>query len=151
MSIDNTYANRPGGVEPLFPNALVRIAMVTALALCVFSVAVFFMPRIFMGGEEPANPAVTPDNVKPEWYFLAFYQSLKFFSKDCLDVERFLKIISNSFAEVLAPSIVLALIFLLPFWERTKPKPMRKRPIFLVIVTLGVLAYLGLTLWGKLS
>lgn len=151
MSINDKYANRPGGVEPLFPNALVRMGMVTAAALFVFAVAVFYLSSIFIGVEEPANPAVTPDNVKPEWYFLAFYQSLKFFSKDCIDVERFLRIISNPFAEVLAPGIGLTLIFLLPFWERTKPKPMRKRPVFLAIVTLGVLAYIGLTIWGKLS
>ena len=34
-----------------------------------------------IGLGEPADPMNTPAHVKPEWYFLAFYQVLKFIPK----------------------------------------------------------------------
>lgn len=151
MSSKDKYGGRTGGTEPVCPNLLVRMGMATALALFVFFAVVFFAPWLFMGGEEPANPLVTPENIKPEWYFLALYQSLKLFSADYLDVERLVKIIPNSLCEVVAPGILLGLLLLLPFWERTRPKPLRARRVFLALVALGVLSYIAMTVWGKLS
>jgi len=131
------YANRAGGIEPFWPHHILHMGIVICLAVLVLMIVVFFFPWVFLGEEYPADPQNTPAHIKPEWYFLAAYQGLK--------------LVPSEFLGVMVQGLVVTLIFLLPFWERTKPKPLRKRPVFIAVVALCVLAYIGLTIWGKFS
>jgi hypothetical protein len=66
---------------PFFPDhvgsELKVIGGLTALVLLVGVLGLLFP----VGLGDPADPMVTPDHVKPEWYFLALYQVLKFVPK----------------------------------------------------------------------
>jgi len=69
------------GTIPFYPDHLgteIRVVWVLVGLAVVIGLITFFNP---VGLEEPADPMVTPDHVKPEWYFLALYQLLKFIPK----------------------------------------------------------------------
>lgn len=66
---------------PFYPDHITTEAWVALgffLLLVVIGILASFNP---IGLEEPADPMMTPDHVKPEWYFLALYQMLKYVPK----------------------------------------------------------------------
>lgn len=89
-----------------------------------------------LGLGEPADPMNTPLHVKPEWYFLALYQILKFIPKT---------------TGAVAPVLAVGLIMVWPFLDR-KPdqsrKTYRNRMIF---VLLSLVILVALTIWGEVS
>ncbi len=66
---------------PFFPDHLAyeaRVALWFGIGLIVIGVIGLFNP---LGLGAPADPMVTPEHTKPEWYFLALYQLLKYLPK----------------------------------------------------------------------
>ena len=66
----------------------------------------FFAPMLFIPPTalEPANPFVTPPGIKPEWYFLWAYQTLKIFPNKALGLA--------------AQGAAMTFLALLPFLDR---------------------------------
>ena len=98
------------------------------------------------GLEDRANAMLTPEHVKPEWYFLSVYQFLKVaavFSFLGPDMPRLLGIV--------IPGVLIAMLFLLPFLDRVPKRPARQRPVMLAVVVLVLLVVIGLTIWGQYS
>ena len=89
-----------------------------------------------VGLGEPADPMNTPAHVKPEWYFLALYQLLKFIPKT---------------AGAVAPVIAILLITVWPFIDRKADKSRRsywRRAVF-IIAAMTIL--IALTIWGEVA
>ncbi|MBI5042716.1 MAG: cytochrome b subunit of the bc complex [Nitrospirae bacterium] len=86
---------------------------------------------------EPANPFVTPEHIKPEWYFLVAYQILK--------------IVPSKALGLVLQGIAILAIILLPFLDTNPERNPRKRPLFSIIAIISILAYIILTIWGKYS
>ncbi len=88
-----------------------------------------------VGLEEPADPMVTPDHVKPEWYFLALYQLLKFIPKT---------------AGVMLPILGIILLIIWPFIFKKddSKKEMRYRMVGSIVFMVIVIA---MTIWGWYS
>ena len=79
--------NNPTGIElrpdkdfvPFTPHATIHDAFGTVCFLILYAWFVFFIPN-FLGHADnyiPANPAVTPTHIVPEWYYLPFYAILR--------------------------------------------------------------------------
>ncbi|MCH8879737.1 MAG: cytochrome bc complex cytochrome b subunit [Planctomycetes bacterium] len=83
---------------------------------------------------EPANPLVTPEAIKPEWYFLPTYQLLKYFSGPL-----------GKIVGIMVSFVPFILMFLWPFIDRGKERHPKKRPL---AVGLGVLAVAGALFFG---
>jgi quinol-cytochrome oxidoreductase complex cytochrome b subunit len=85
----------------------------------------------------------TPLHVKPEWYFLALYQLLKFVPPSIIGIE------GPMFAVVMMVLAVL-LVIIWPFLDRKEDskKAMRVRAILTVV---GVILAIALTIWGEVS
>ncbi|TVP89615.1 MAG: cytochrome bc complex cytochrome b subunit [Pseudomonadaceae bacterium] len=88
--------------------------------LFVFMTIVFFFPE--MGGFflehpnfEPANPLVTPDHIAPVWYFTPFYAILRAIPA----------IGGSSFPGVLAMGGAIAILFVLPWLDRSPVRSIR--------------------------
>jgi cytochrome b6-f complex subunit 4 len=112
---------------------------IVVLALVVGGLGMFFP----VGLQPPADPLDTPLHVKPEWYFLALYQILKFVPSSILGIE------GPMFAVVMMVVGVLAIV-LWPFLDR-KPdskKAVRLRAILSILV---VILAIALTIWGEVS
>ena len=110
-----------GGV-PFFPDHFVKEMSVMALV----AAGVWFLATLMpMPMGEPADPLKTPPGIKPEWYFLAVYQILKYVPKN--------------------PGIVFTMLIfppwlmLFPFTYRWYSKYAYGRLIMHTIAALGVL------------
>ncbi len=79
--------NNPTGVEPksekdtvaFTPYATIKDGFFMACFCIVFAWFVFYIPN-YLGHADnyiPANPAVTPTHIVPEWYYLPFYAILR--------------------------------------------------------------------------
>lgn len=112
--------------------------IVILIYLAVFCVLVFLFPELVIAtGDLPADPLDTPEHIKPEWYFLAAYQSLK--------------IIPSELGAIILQNIAVIVFVLLPFIDRSKETDIKKRPLFLLMVLFSIFAMVALTVWGKVS
>ncbi len=128
---------------PFWPHYVLSefIAWYIILGLLIILAAIF--PA---GLEDKANAFSTPEHVKPEWYFLSVYQFLKVAS-----VFNFLGPDAPRLMGILLPGVALAMLFLLPFLDRGKKRPMRRRPLMLVVTALVLIVIIALTIWGQYS
>ena len=89
-----------------------------------------------IGLGEPADPMNTPAHVKPEWYFLAFYQVLKFIPKT---------------TGVMLMIFVVLLLIILPFIDRKPDKTKKSYLIRSILVVAASIIAIALTIWGEVS
>ena len=123
------------GTIPFYPDHLkteIRVIWILVGIAVIIGVIAAFSP---VGLEEPADPMVTPDHVKPEWYFLALYQLLKYIPKTI---------------GVMIPIVGILALLIFPFFSKKKDsrKNIRIRLIGSVIFTVVVIA---MTIWGWYS
>jgi len=132
------YEEHPGGI-PFFPNFFLQDMISISLYMACFMALVFFFPNLFIPSTSymPANPLVTPAHIKPEWYFLANYQTLKLFPSEIIGI----------IVQVLA----MTFLALLPFIDRSPEKHPLKRPLFTFTAITCILLWIGLTGWGFYS
>lgn len=128
---------------PFFPHHFMTEFYVV-VGVVVLAVVVGALGMLFpVGLQAPADPLDTPLHVKPEWYFLALYQLLKYVPSTVLGIE------GPTFAVVM---MVLAVIVVTiwPFLDRKvdSKKAMRTRAIITVV---GVILAIALTIWGEVS
>jgi len=128
--------------KPFFPNHLLKEVIVAYLLFGILlTLAVFFSFPM----EEKANPFQTPEGIKPEWYFLAGYQLLKYVPK---------------IIGILGIGLALAILFLVPFIDKSPEREPSKRKlarsIGIVVIILALLfSFLGYmsestkTIFGK--
>ncbi len=137
-------SNWKGELEPFFPNDVIDKGVIVSIVLGVFLLIAFFYPGLFLPPEMPADSTNTPLAVKPEWYFLAAYQTLKLFPTKYF----------GDAAELLGMGVQMIAItglFLLPFLDRSPEKSWKRRPTFRMAVYGGLIVFVGLTIWGHYS
>jgi quinol-cytochrome oxidoreductase complex cytochrome b subunit len=130
--------DHPGGI-PFFPDYALQDLVSIAFCMALYLGVVFFAPTLFFTPESflPANPLLTPAHIKPEWYFLANYQTLKLFPNELLGLS--------------VQATAMTLLALLPFLDRSHERHPLRRPLFLTGFTVGILLWIGLTIWGHYS
>ena len=160
LALHEVGSNNPDGVDikkhkdengipldgiPFHPYYTVKDIVGVIVFLFVFCFIVFFFPE--MGGYflekpnfEPANGLKTPDHIAPVWYFTPFY--------------AILRAVPDKLLGVVAMGGAIAVLFVLPWLDRSPVKSMRYKgwmsKIWLVVfcisfVILGVLGVLAPT------
>lgn len=125
------HSNNPDGIDivdeakdtiPFHPYFTVKDLYGMGVLLIIYCWFVFFAPNAFLEPDNyiPANPMQTPAHIVPEWYFLPFYAILR--SIDFLG--SFSKL-----AGVLAMVGAIAILFILPFLDRSPVRSFRYRPL----------------------
>ncbi len=155
VALHKVGSNNPEGIEikeskddngvpldgiPFHPYYTSKDMVGVGVFLMAFFAVVFFMPE--MGGYflehanfEAANPMVTPEHIAPVWYMTPFY--------------AILRAIPNKLAGIVAMGASIAVLFVIPWLDRSPVKSMRYRGIFsklsLAIFTIAfcMLGYLG--------
>lgn len=132
------YDDHPGGI-PFFPNYALQDMTSIMVYLALFMAVVFFDPYLFFPKDAfiAANPYQTPAHIKPEWYFLANYQTLKIFPSEFLGLS--------------VQGVAMTFLAMLPFIDRGGEKHPLKRPLFMACAVGGILLWIGLSIWGHYS
>jgi len=136
--------NNPTGVDPqteketvpFTPHATIKDTFFIALFVILYAWFVFYIPN-FLGHADnyiPANPAVTPSHIVPEWYYLPFY--------------AILRSIPNKLMGVIALFASIGILVLLPWLDTSQVKSARYRPLYkqffwLFVLTCVLLGWLG--------
>jgi ubiquinol-cytochrome c reductase cytochrome b subunit len=123
---------------PFVPHFALEDLKVIYFFLGILFIFVFFYPKLYFPSDalEPADPFFTPPHIKPEWYFLANYQTLK--------------LVPSKFLGVFIQLMVALFLFLLPLIDVGTERRILRRKVFLALSILGVLAFLVLTVLGKI-
>src|SRR3990167_7935795 len=156
VALHHVGSNNPDGIEikdkkgpdgipvdgiPFHPYYTMKDLVGIAIFLMVFFAVVFFLPK--MGGyfiEKDnflvANPLVTPEHIAPVWYMTPFY--------------AILRAIPDKLMVLLAMAGAIALMFVLPWLDRSKVRSVRykgfwtKLAIVVFIICFVGLGYMGL-------
>ena len=137
-------SNNPTGIDPKGPQDTVpfhpyytmKDGFGVVVFLIVYSLVVFFGPDMLGDAANyiPADPLVTPAHIVPEWYFLPFY--------------AILRAVPDKLLGVLAMFGAIAVLFVLPWLDRSKVRSATFRPIYKIffwvfVVDCLVLGWLG--------
>jgi ubiquinol-cytochrome c reductase cytochrome b/c1 subunit len=136
--------NNPAGVDPhtekdtvaFTPYATIKDTLFIALFLILYAWFVFYIPN-YLGHADnyiPANPAVTPPHIVPEWYYLPFY--------------AILRSIPNKLLGVIALFASIGILAFLPWLDTSRVKSATYRPLYkqffwLFVLTCILLGWLG--------
>jgi len=130
-----TTQNQKPETIPFYPDHLrteIRAVWILVGLAVLVGIIALFSP---VGLEEPADPMVTPDHVKPEWYFLGLYQLLKYIPKT---------------VGVMLPIIGIIVILIWPFLDK-KTDTKRQMRIRLIGSAVFMVILSALTVWGWFS
>ncbi len=141
MSVPLSQQNRQRKPEPFFPNLFCKDLIVWLVCLgLVVTLAVLLPPEI---GRKADLLAPAPENIKPEWYFLFLFQTLKLFPGEILGLN----------GETIAIVIICAAMlffFLIPFFDR-RSAAQRPSPLFTWIGVFYLVYFSVMTVIGFLT
>jgi ubiquinol-cytochrome c reductase cytochrome b/c1 subunit len=137
--------NNPTGVEPetdketvaFTPYATLKDGFMMVVFCILFAWFVFYIPN-YLGHSDnyiPANPAVTPTHIVPEWYYLPFYAILRAIPNKLLGV-----------VALLASIVILAFV---PWLDTSRVRSATYRPLYRQFFWILVLAFIGLGWLGS--
>jgi ubiquinol-cytochrome c reductase cytochrome b subunit len=161
IALHEVGSNNPDGVEikknkgpdgipvdgiPFHPYYTVKDIFGVGVFLIVFAIIVFFNPELKIDPNQsgwfleannfiPADPLKTPEHIVPLWYFTPFY--------------AILRAVPDKFLGVVAMGLSIAVLFVLPWLDRSPIKSIRYRgtgfkvALYLFVIAFIALGYLG--------
>ena len=118
--------------KPFFPYAVAKDGTMAAIVLAV----IIFLALLFGAELGPkVDPTTTTYVPRPDWYFYFLFEVLRVMK----NVPDF-----TPMATIGVPTICMILLFLLPFYDRSRERRIERRPIALAagIATIAAMAYL---------
>ena len=118
---------------PFYPDHVTneaKVAMWFGIGLIIVGIIGLFVP---VGLQPPLN---TPAHVKPEWYFLAMYQLLKYMPK--------------TLGAVL-PVIFAGVVLIWPFLDKKPDKSKQTTRVRFIVISVLMVILIALTVWGEVS
>src|SRR5271163_2859937 len=137
--------NNPTGIDPqnekdtvpFTPYATAKDAFCIAVFCILYAWFVFYIPN-FLGHADnyiPANPAVTPAHIVPEWYYLPFY--------------AILRSIPDKLLGVMALFGSIAILAFLPWLDTSRVRSATYRPLYRQFFWIFVAVCIGLGWLGS--
>ncbi len=125
---------------PFFPNFLLRDLLLWLIVLNLIAILAVFFPWEL--GKKADLFASAPAGIKPEWYFLFMFQTLKYLPAQ-------LWIIDGEIFGIMVFGVAGLLWMLVPFWDRKSSKGERSRRInylgVIAVMYIIILTILGWT------
>lgn len=122
--------------KPRFTIPFMPVHITTEAAIAMVFIGVLFvvggiLPR---GLEEMANKLVTPEGIKPEWYFLWAF--------------AILELVPNKLTGIIIPGLMVGALVAVPWLERSKERRLSKRVIGVSVFTVMMVVLVALTYLG---
>lgn len=108
---------------PFFPNFMLRDLLLWLIVLNILAILAVFFPMEL--GKKADAFASAPAGIKPEWYFLFMFQSLKYLPPMILFLE-------GEFFGILMFSLAGVLWFLIPYWDIKTKSGYRNRLVNII-------------------
>jgi cytochrome b6 len=124
-----------------FPNFILRDLIGWILALGVLAILAALFPWEL--GEKADAFASAPAGIKPEWYFLFMFQTLKLIPAKVLGLD-------GEVLGIMAFNVVAMLLFIVPFVDRSAENR-RRRLILNMAGVLALLYIVGMTIYGYVT
>ena len=139
LPLDEERRGAKGPVLPFWPNFVLREAAVWLVLVGVLlTVAVLAAPGL---GPKADLMAPAPEGIRPEWYFLFLFQTLKLFPAKVLGL-------SGELAALLVITAGMAAFALLPFID---DRPAERKGRIVTAAVWAALAYaVGMSVWSLL-
>jgi ubiquinol-cytochrome c reductase cytochrome b subunit len=118
--------------RPFWPDLIVEDAVVSLVVFLVLAILVAVAGVPLEARADPAHTSYVP---RPEWYFLALFQLLKYFPGQL----EWVGVIG-------IPLVLILVLFLLPFYDRRAQRRPERRPVALTLGTLVIIGMAGLTI-----
>jgi len=155
VALRENGSNNPDGIEikankgpdgtpldgiPFHPYYTVKDIFGVGMFLILFSFFLFMWPEaggLFLEHDNfvPANPLVTPEHIKPVWYFTPFY--------------AILKAVPDKLMGVVMMGASVVILFFLPWLDRSPVKSIRYRGMwYKVLLALFTIAFVRLGMLG---
>jgi len=121
---------------PFYPDHVAleaKVALGVVILVVIIGVIGLFAP---VGLGAPADAMDTPAHIKPEWYFLALYQLLRFIPKTI---------------GATSPVLAIVLIMIWPFLDQKPDKSKKTTRVRFWFSLVAVVIIIALTIWGEVS
>lgn len=141
MSVPPSLQDTPQRTVPFFPNILYKDIIIWLLVLGITVTLATVLPPEIGKKADPLAPA--PENIKPEWYFLFLFQTLKLFPGEILGLNGEMIVIA-------LVSCGILFFLLIPFFDK-KSVSGQKSSLFTWIGICYVLYFVVMTIVGFLS
>jgi ubiquinol-cytochrome c reductase cytochrome b subunit len=149
LALHEVGSNNPDGIEihenndpdgnpvdgiPFHPYYSVEDLLSTSIFVLIAAFLIFFAPTvggIFLEHDNftEANPLVTPEHIKPVWYFTPYYAMLR--------------VVPNKLLGVVVMGLAIGVLFLMPWIDRCKVKSIRYRGLgYKVALAVFVVSFL---------
>jgi cytochrome b6 len=143
MSVPERVAEQAGGAEgvrsmPFVPHFLLRDAVGWYLAMAMLAALAAIAPWELGEKADPFGSA--PEGIKPEWYFLFMFQTLKKLPAHIVGLE-------GEMLGVLFFGLCGLVLIAIPFLDRGR----RSRGVLNVLVAVSVVFMIVMTVWGVLE
>lgn len=137
QSITLKSQSGPMKTEPIFPHNMLHRMSATVVTIMILFAGVFFFHGMLIEDKIPADPFITPDRIKPDWYFMGPYQVLK--------------IMPSEFTGLLSLLAIYLVLVFLPVIDKKGPRDPEKRPLYILLVKTSIFSFIIFTIWGFLS
>jgi cytochrome b6 len=141
MHAPSEYYNIPTGKRKeiaFFPNFVLRDALVWMIVINVILYLAVFWPSSMGLKADPFAPA--PEGIKPEWYYMFMFQTLKVIPARVVGIP-------GDVLGVLLFAVAALLWMLVPFWEIKRKSDSGPRPMTIIGI-LGTIFVVVMTIWG---
>ncbi|MFH2103399.1 MAG: hypothetical protein ABIJ39_08630 [Chloroflexota bacterium] len=138
-----THPEQENDSVPFYPDH-VKTEFYVVVAILVLAFIVGGLGLLSpVGLQDPSDPLNTPLHVKPEWYFLALYQLLKYIPPQVLGID-------GTIFGVVSILLALVVVVIWPFLDKKEDskKAMRVRMVASIV---GMIILVALTIWGEVS
>jgi ubiquinol-cytochrome c reductase cytochrome b subunit len=155
VALRENGSNNPDGIEikankdengipvdgiPFHPYYTVKDIFGVAMFLLLFAFILFFWPEaggLFLEHDNflPANPLVTPEHIKPVWYFTPYY--------------AILKAVPDKLMGVMLMGLTVVILFFMPWLDRSPVKSIRYKGLwYKIMLTIFTIAFVRLGMLG---
>jgi cytochrome b6 len=126
---------------PFFPNYVLRDVLAWYVALAILAALALFYPWEL--GRKADAFAPVPAGIRPEWYFLAMFHTLKLLPSHILGVE-------GEQLGVIAYGLIAVFLVLVPFLDRRANRGERS-PLFTALAIAGLVYLVAFTIVGHFA
>lgn len=141
MSVPPKLAGQPLKKMKFMPNFLLRDLIGWILAIGVLAALAALFPWELGEKADPFEPA--PQGIKPEWYFLFMFETLKRIPAKVFGLD-------GEVLGIMAFNVIALMLFLVPFVDRS-PDNHRRRLLFNILGVVALLFMVTMTIIGYVT